>query len=81
VPSEQEWQYQTAQSIYKFYEQQFDVELNQGEVIVLGATGDAADSVGGRFFRGLRDTTPVERLLIVRVSTIKEIAPVRATQW
>jgi hypothetical protein len=81
VASEQEWQYQKAQSIDPFYEQQFDVELNQGEVIVLGATGDAADSVGGRFFRGLRDTTPVERLLIVRVSTIKEIAPVRANQW
>lgn len=81
VASEQDWQYQKSQSVDRFLEHHFDVELNQGEVIVLGATGDAANSLGGRFFRGLRDATPVERLLIVRVSTIKEIAPVRSNQW
>ncbi len=80
VASEHEWQYQHAPSIDPFFEQGFDVELNQGEIIVIGAGNSSADSLGARFFRGLRDSTPVERLLIVRVSAIKEIAPVRSTQ-
>ena len=80
VAAEHEWQYQHAASIDPFHEQRFDVELNQGEVIVIGAGGSAADTIGAQFFRGTRDATPVERLLIVRVSTIKQVAPVRSTQ-
>lgn len=81
VASEHEWKYQHAPSIDPLYEQRFDVQLNQGEIIVLGSAGQSLDSIGGRFFRGHRDGTPVERLLIVRVASIKAIAPVRSTDW
>lgn len=77
VASDQEWQYQESQQVDPLYEQRFAVEANEGEMVVIGATGDDPYSVGRWFLRGGETRPTTERIVIVRVRGMRKIDPVR----
>jgi hypothetical protein len=75
------WKLQQGQKIDHLYEQQFDVELGIGELVVVGLKGDEEDSVGGRFFRSGEAPTAKQRVLVIRVADIQKIEPVRSKDF
>jgi hypothetical protein len=77
VASDHEWQFQDSQQIDPLYEQRFAVEANEGEMIVIGATGNEPHSVGRWFLRGGAARPTTERIVIVRVRGMRKIEPVR----
>jgi hypothetical protein len=72
---------QQGQKIDHLYEQRFDVELNIGELVVIGPQGDANDSIGARFFRTGEPPAESERVLVIRVTDIRQVEPVRSQDW
>lgn len=71
-----DWQLQQSQQIEPLYEQRFSLELNLGEHVVIGAVGDAPDSVGQHFFRGGTADPKQERLIVLRLQGMERIRPV-----
>jgi hypothetical protein len=76
-----DWKLHQDQKIDHLYEQRFDVELNIGELVVVGPLGDEMDSIGGRFFRTGKPPAETERVLVVRVADIQKVEPVRSNDW
>ena len=59
----------------------FDVELNIGELMVVGPLGEEKDSIGGRYFRSGEPPVESERVLVIRVADIEKIEPVRSKDF
>lgn len=75
------WKLEQGQKIDSLYEQKFDVELNVGELVVVGPHGPANDTIGGRFFRSGQPPAASERILVIRIADIQQIEPVRSNNW
>jgi hypothetical protein len=75
------WKLQQGQKVDHLYEQRFDVELNIGELLVVGPLGDEDDSIGARYFRSGEPPAECERVLVIRVADIQKIEPVRSQDW
>ncbi|MGD9855494.1 MAG: hypothetical protein AB7U20_11160, partial [Planctomycetaceae bacterium] len=73
VPGNQDWQHLPSQLIDPLFDQRFSVELNLGEMIVLSADGDDAESVGHHFFRGGTSADKLQRVLIIRLAGMKRL--------
>jgi hypothetical protein len=74
-----DWKFQQGQKVDRLYEQCFDVELNIGELLVVGAARDAEeDLIGARFFRSGTPPSASERVMVIRVADIQQIEPVRS---
>lgn len=65
-----------SQLIDPLYDQRFAVELNLGEMVLLGASGEDSTSLGHHFFRGGATRAPTQRLLIVRLADMKRVSPI-----
>ncbi len=76
IPTEQKWDWTGGQEVDSLYGQRLTVELNQGELLVLGGLSDAVDSVGGRLFRTGENGEPVEKLLVLRLASMHQVQPV-----
>ena len=74
----EDWVVDQGQKSILLYDQRFSAELNEGEILVIGYTDQAPDSVGERFFRGQWKNIPIERLLIIRLRGMHRVDPVRA---
>lgn len=76
-----EWTLQQGQKIDRLYEQSFDVELNLGELVVVGAHEGDTDMLGARFFRSGAPPAASERVLVIRVADVQQIEPVRSNEY
>lgn len=76
-PTDHEWLYEQGQKSVVLYEDRLGVELNVGEVLVLGLAGDDPDSLGRRYFRAEANGREFERLILIRLTEMKRIEPVR----
>lgn len=74
----EEWQFEQGQQTITLYDQRFHVELNEGELVVVGFSGQGDHSVGRRFFRGEWKNVPVERLLLIRLRGMHRVEPIRS---
>ena len=79
--TDSDWQMQQSQQIEPLYDQRFSLELNLGEHVVIGAVGDAFDSVGQHFFRGGEAEAGQERLIVLRVQGMEQVNPVPIRDW
>ena len=73
---EQGWKNSSSQEIDPQFGQHFEVDLNLGEMVVLGADGDDPQSLGRHFFQGGATDSKLQRLLIVRLADMQRIDPV-----
>lgn len=74
-PNDHDWVYDRKKT--PLYEDRFHVELNVGEIVVIGRSTDADSPFGDHFFRTVSDDVDVERLLMIRLSRMREVQPVR----
>jgi hypothetical protein len=77
VPTESNWTAQSSQNIEPYFDRQFSVELNTGEYVVIGMSGDKEDSLGGLFFHGGDPEKRLNRMMIVRLKGMQEVEAVR----
>lgn len=80
VAGENGWNYQTAQEVTPLFNQQFDVTINQGELVVVGLKPSASADSGllGRHFLAAADQgRHLERLLVVRLVDMHTTVGVR----
>ena len=82
IATPQDWQHQRTQNIEPFYELQFELSLNLGEMGVVTALNDisqseeAKESVGRAFFHSGELNGKLQRLLIIRVADMRRMTPV-----
>lgn len=74
----EDWVFEQGQKMISLYEDRFTVELNDGELIVLGFTGSPEHSLGENYFRGEWDGIRIERHVIIRLRGMHHVNPVRA---
>lgn len=74
--TDEDWDWGGGQEVDSLYGQRFTVELNEGESLVLGAIGEQAQSIGSRLFRTSPQGTPIDKLLVIRLSRIDHVQPV-----
>ena len=75
VPDEFNWTTMPSQQIDPYFDQRFEVDLNLGEMVVLGAGGHGPRSLGHHFFRGGETDAHHERLLIIRLADMHRVDP------
>jgi hypothetical protein len=75
VPDEFNWTSMSSQQVDPRFDQRFQVDLNLGEMIVLGAGGGKKRSLGHHFFRGGESDGHHERLLIIRLADMQRVDP------
>ena len=81
-PGDDDWKLQQGQAVDHLWEQRFDVEMNIGELVVIGAAPDAEeDLVGSKFFRTGAPPSASECVLVIRVTDVQQIEPVRSNRW
>ena len=73
VPRENSLTTTPSQLVDPQFDQRFRVELNLGEMVVLGARGEAPESLGHHFFRGGTTDNRLQRLLIVRLADMQRV--------
>jgi len=73
-----EFRLQKMKNVEPYYDQSFSVEVNTGEYVVIGFTGDNSSSLGGLFFRYGDAQTRSGRLMVVRVAGMQQVNAVRS---
>jgi hypothetical protein len=73
VADQLNWTTRPSQLIDPQYDQRFTVELNLGEMVVLGAGDGAKTSLGSHFFRGGTTDNHSQRLLIIRLKDMRRV--------
>lgn len=76
IPDDFNWTTTSSQLVDPQYDQRFEVELNLGEMVVLGAAGEQQVSLGHHFFRGGDTDSKVQRLLVIRLADMQRVDPV-----
>ncbi|MCA8999460.1 MAG: hypothetical protein KDA80_20865 [Planctomycetaceae bacterium] len=77
-PTDEGFVYQQGQKSLVFYEDRLSAELNLGEIVILGLSPEAPDALAKHFFRS-DVSRGIERLILIRVADMREVAPVRST--
>ena len=77
VATSEKWTWSGRQEVEPHYLQRFRVSLNEGDLLVLGASGDDPDSLGNRMFRTGEAGEPLERLLVVRLRSLHQVQGVK----
>lgn len=77
VATDRAYAYRASQDIEQYFDQQFSVEMNRGEYVVIGQDGEGENSLGGLFFRGADPAGRINRLMIVRLVGMHEVQAVR----
>ncbi|MEZ6058421.1 MAG: hypothetical protein R3C01_17100, partial [Planctomycetaceae bacterium] len=76
TPGDNSWELSGGQESIPVYSNRFTIDLNESEMIVLGAVGSKVDSLGGRFFRTDQDGNTIERLLVLKFGGLSQVAGV-----
>jgi hypothetical protein len=76
LPGEQQWDWGGGQEVDPLHGQRFSVDLNEGEYLVLGATGADSHTIGANLLRGEHDETPIEKLIVLRLEALKTVSAV-----
>ncbi len=74
VAGEREWQMRNSQSVEPLYFLKFHVELNRGEMAVIGLNERAKSPVGRWFFRNQLEAS-LERVMLVRLADVFAVNP------
>ena len=74
VAGEREWQMRTSQAVEPLYQLKFHVELNRGEMAVVGLNDKSKSSIGRLLFRNQIDST-LQRVLMIRLADVCAVRP------
>jgi hypothetical protein len=77
VATDQGWESRGGQKIETYYDQEFTLELNTGEFVVMGMADEKPGSLGELFFRGWDPTGKFQRVMIVRLAGMQRVKPTR----
>lgn len=81
LASEDEWIGRTSQELLPFFRQQFELNLNIGEMAIITADLNQPDSLGRTFFvTDSPDKLPTQRLLVIRLAEMKKMIPLYPEQ-
>ncbi len=69
VAGEREWLMQNSQRVEPLYQLKFHVELNRGEMAVVGLNDQAKTQIGRWFFRNQVEG-PLERVMLIRLADV-----------
>lgn len=69
------WTRRRAPEIEPLYDQQFEMNLNVGELAVLTAGETDSQTVGDAFFRSLDKSGKLQRMLVVRINDMQKLTP------
>lgn len=69
------WTRRRAPEVEPLYDQQFEMNLNIGELAVLTAGETDSQTVGDAFFRSLDKSGKLQRLLVIRVNDMQKLTP------
>ena len=81
IALDQQWTLKKSQEVDELYEQRLDVQLNLGEILVLGAARNEPGSIGNLFFTDGKSVSGVERVVVIRVTGTKTVDPVPLETW
>ena len=71
------WMYRTTQEVIPCYSQHFSANLNVGEMLVLTCDRERTGTLGESLFQFEDSAGPKQRLVVVRLAELREIAPNR----
>ena len=71
------WMYRTTQEVIPYYAQQFSANLNVGEMLVLTCDRERPGTLGQSLFQFEDSTGLKQRLVVVRLAELRQIAPKR----
>ena len=74
------WTFRTTQEVLPLFAQRFTATLNVGEMVVITADRDRPGTLGQALFQFEDATGPKQRVIVVRLADLREIAPVRMRQ-
>ncbi len=76
LATDEKWVGRTSQEIAPFFHQQFELNLNIGEMAIISADSDKVGTIGNTFFASYEDDQiPTQRILVVRLAEMKNIVP------
>lgn len=75
VATDQHWENKNGQQIESFYEQEFTLELNKGEFVVVGMANEQPGTLGHLFFRSGDPQGRFQRVMIVRLAGMQSMKP------
>jgi hypothetical protein len=78
VATDQDWEFRESQQTMSFYQHQLSAELNTGEILVMGLNPSEPQSLASHFFRS-DISRGVERLILIRVTDMRRVQPVRVS--
>lgn len=71
------WMYRTAQDVLPMFAQKFSANLNVGEMLVMSCDRDRPGTLGTHLFQFEDSAGPKQRVVVVRLADLREIAPRR----
>ncbi len=71
------WMYRTAQDVLPLFAQKFAANLNVGEMLVISCDRDRPGTLGSHLFQFEDSSGPKQRVVVVRLADLREIAPQR----
>ena len=71
------WMYRTTQEVIPCFAQHFSANLNVGEMLVLTCDRERSGTLGQSLFQFEDGSGPKQRLVVVRLAELREIAPNR----
>lgn len=74
------WMFRTTQEVLPLFAQRFTANLNVGEMLVITADRDRTGTLGQALFQFEDATGPKQRVIVVRLADLREIAPIRVPQ-
>jgi len=77
-PGEQTWENKNSRLIESYYDQEFSLELNTGEFVVIGLAEDRPGTLGHLFFRSGDPQSRFQRVMIVRLAGMQSVKPLRS---
>jgi hypothetical protein len=78
VATEQRWENKNTRQIESYYDQEFSLELNTGEFVVVGLAEDRPGTLGHLFFRSGDADSRFQRVMIVRLAGMQSVKPLRS---
>jgi hypothetical protein len=78
VAGDERWKSENSRLIETYYDQEFSLELNTGEFVVVGLAEDRPGTLGHLFFRSGDAENRFQRVMIVRLAGMQSVKPLRS---
>jgi hypothetical protein len=76
--TDERWENKNSRLIETYYDQEFSLELNTGEFVVVGLSEDRPGTLGHLFFRSGDAQSRFQRVMIVRLAGMQSVKPMRS---